>query len=139
LYKFACALTKRAVAIMAGGVRGMTRVTDVFCKSCSIDRAVKMSRNGLKTHLDETVRKVMLVYWVEEECACGAYSSYRFRCAGPSVKRYTGKDGLRIRMDPQRGNSLMERNWDRDGEGSEGVGGAQDTVGLCNFVRSVRS
>jgi hypothetical protein len=40
LYKFACALTKRAVAIMAGGVRGLARVTDVFCDSCSIDRAV---------------------------------------------------------------------------------------------------
>ena len=72
LNKFACALTKRAVAILAGGVRGMARVTDVFCDSCSINRAVKMSRNGLKTHLDETGRKVMLVYWVEKECTCGA-------------------------------------------------------------------
>ena len=87
LYKFACALTKRALAIMTGDVRGMARVTDVFCEGCSIDRAVKMSRNGLKTHMDETGRKVMLVYWVEEECACGVYSSYRFRCAEPSVKR----------------------------------------------------
>ena len=65
----------------------MARVTDVFCDRCSIDRAVKMSRNGLKTHLDETGRKVMLVYWVEKECTCGAYSASRFRCAGPSVKR----------------------------------------------------
>jgi hypothetical protein len=46
-----------------------------------------MSRNGLETRLDETGRKVMLVYWVAEECTCGVYSSYRFRCAGPSVKR----------------------------------------------------
>ena len=31
---------------------------------------------------------------------------------------------------------MLEVDWDRDGEGSKGVGGAQHTVGFGNFVRS---
>ena len=60
---------------------------DVFFDGCDVDRTVKISRNGLETRFDETGRKVMLVYWVEEERSCGVHSADRFLCAGPSVKR----------------------------------------------------
>ena len=72
---------------MAGGVRGRACVTDVFFDGCDVDRTVKISRNGLETRFDETGRKVMLVYWVEEERSCSVHSADRFLCAGPSVKR----------------------------------------------------
>ena len=58
---------------------------------------------------------------------------------GPSVKREPSKDRVRIRVDTLRGECMLEIDWDRDGEGSKAVGGAQDPVGFGNFVGSVWS